>query len=64
MVEGWKVGGSIYMELVMNKQEQGRFEIVRNTELFLKGSWVMAILKEMDDGLIMETANGVRIINV
>lgn len=64
MVEGGKVGGSIYMELVMNKQEQGRFEIVRNTELFLKGSWVMAILKEMDDGLIMETANGVRIINV
>lgn len=64
MVEGGKVGGSIYMELVMNKQEQGRFEIVRNTELFLKGSWVMAILKEMDDGLIMETTNGVRIINV
>ena len=64
MVEGGKVGGSIYMELVMNKQEQGRFEIVRNTELFLKGSWVMAILKEMDDGLIMETSNGVRIINV
>lgn len=64
MVEGGKVGGSIYMEPVMNKQEQGRFEIVRNTELFLKGSWVMAILKEMDDGLIMETTNGVRIINV
>ena len=38
MVEGGKVGGSIYMEPVMNKQEQGRFEIVRNTELFLKGS--------------------------